>query len=271
MSAISDTKAPHWITSSFGGVLRGMAVTCFIYPLQVIKYRQQNQALSERAYQIAWKMFQSEGVGAFYKGITPQMISTSIKQTWIWPVITIVPEALKSCEVKDLPAQAITGFTIATLDSAILTPFEKAKIVSAVQGKDVFSFKNVFHNGWQAFPTQWRKQSAQWVTFLVAQKYLRDFYRQSPDEDLSLAQLAGIGTQIAVLASVVSAPLDFINTRRQAQNEKVADLRSEGSRVRMYFRGMPLNALALTIQAVASVVLIELLSKQYSHCEAGNS
>lgn len=248
---------PQWLTSSLGGIVRGIGSHSIIFPILVVKFRQQAQEKPERWYRIARKLFQEEGIEAFKKGFGPHLLSVSIKQAWLWPIIDTLPEYLKNSGLGDLSQLVLTGVVIATLDAAIATPLESAKILSAVKGQSTFSLKKAFKEGWQAFPTQWSKQAVQMVTFLVSQKYLRDAYRENADERLRLGQLIQIGVMVALIASVTSAPFDFANTRRHLQIAAVTD-------ARRLFCGWPLHLTALTAQGVSSVVLIEWLSRAKS-------
>jgi hypothetical protein len=245
------------------GIARGLSVHTLIYPIEVVKIRQQCQSNPEKSTEIARALFQKEGASAFYKGLPAQLIKTSIKQAWVWPVITGIPAYLKRHNIKELPQQILTGLSIATIDAAITTPLERVKIRSASTGKSRFSLDDVYKNGWRGFTIHWAKLSVNWVTFLVAQKHLRDRYRKTPEQVLSLPQLAGIGAQVAVIVSLVSAPFDIANTLKQAKNLSPTHLLS-GNVLRKLYRGWPLNVLALTIHNVASVIVIDKLGQKFS-------
>ena len=93
---------------------------------------------------------------------------------------------------------------------------------------------------------------------MVAQKSLRNRYLEKLEQKLSLYQLAGIGTQVAVIVSVVSAPFDVANTLKQVQNLKSSPLCSRNFWNKLYC-GWPINTLALIIHNVASVIVIDKL------------
>ena len=231
------------IHSSIWGVLRGLSVHTLIYPLEVIKIRQQCSSHSENCARIALNILKQEGFGVFYRGLSPQLVKTSLKQVWCWQMIMGLPKLFQP--LGELPAQALTGLSIATIDATITTPLERMKILSAYKGKTVFSFKN----GWHGFATHYRKLSVNWMTFLTAQHYFRSQY--PPSEPLSILQLTKIGIQVAAVGSLIGAPFDVAHTLKQINAHKVIN----------YYRGWSINAVSLIIHNIASVTLIDKLNK----------
>ncbi len=237
-------------TTSLCGVLRGIFVHTLIQPLDVIKIHQQCQATREKNYQVAYRLFQQEGVGVFYRGLTLQLARTSFKQIWCWPVITKLPAFLEQRGVGAFPQQALTGLATATIDAFVSTPLERAKILSIIAARREFS--------WKGFAAHWAKLSVYWSTFLVAQKYFRGRAQQGQEQGLSLSQLTSIGVCVAFVVSLAAAPLDIANTLKQSQNVNLKQFLTGSSMSRMY-RGWPLSFFALVIHNVASVILIDKL------------
>lgn len=258
MSSRIEFRKENLIWSSFWGIGRGISVHSLIYPLEVIKIRQQCSQGESKCVRIAMNVMREEGIGAFYKGLAPQLVRTSIKQFWCWPMVTEMPSVLQRYQVGNLGQQVITGISIATIDAAISTPLERAKILSASRGANKFCFQSAYREGWQGFPTHWCKLSVNWVAFMTAQKHLRDRSSGSSKDSLSFSQLTKIGVEVALIVSLVSAPFDIANTLKQAQNLTSSQLLSL-NRVFKLYRGWPLNALSLIIHNIASVTLIEKL------------
>jgi hypothetical protein len=246
--------------SSLCGIARGAFVHTLIHPIEVIKVRLQCSQGEAKSIRIALALLQQEGVGAFYKGLAAQLLKTTVKQIWCWPVITEMPSVLQNYHIENLQQQALTGLSIATIDAAISTPLERAKIVSAFRGTSKFCLKNAYKDGWRGFTTHWSKLSVSWVTFLTAQKYLRDRSRRSIDEPLSFPQLIKIGTQVALIVSLVSAPFDVANTLKQAQNLSPSCLLNRNGIFKLY-RGWHLHVLSLTAHNIASVTLIDWMKR----------
>lgn len=260
MSSPIDFKKENLAWSSLWGVVRGVSVHTLIYPLEVVKIRQQCSQDESKSLRVALTLFRQEGIGAFYKGLAPQLLKTSIKQIWCWPMITGMPSIFQRYQIETLAQQALTGLSIATIDAAISTPLERAKILSAFKGTNKCCFKNVYREGWRGFTIHWSKLSVNWITFLTAQKHLRDHYSELSEHSLSFSELTQIGVQVALIVSLVSAPFDIANTLKQAQNLTPSHLFSRRGMFKFY-RGWPLNALSLVIHNIASVTLIEKLGK----------
>lgn len=257
-SSVVDFTKENLAWSSLWGIGRGISVHSLIYPLEVIKIRQQCSQNTSKSLRIAMDLLRQEGIGVFYKGLTPQLLKTSIKQVWCWPMITGMPSMLQGYQIKNLSQQAMTGLSIATIDAAISTPLERAKILSAFRGTSKFCLQNAYRDGWRGFAAHWSKLSVNWVAFLTAQKHLRDQSSGSSKDSLSFPQLTKIGVEVALIVSLVSAPFDIANTLKQAQNLAPSHLLSRNGIFKMY-RGWPLNALSLIIHNIASVTLIEKL------------
>ena len=249
------TKATLVISSVLGGI-RGAVVQALLSPLEVVKIRQQCSDVPEKSLTIARKILQEEGWSAFYKGIEAKLANTVIKQFCVWPIIRGGPFFLERHGIKGLRQEVLTGLAIAVIDASLSSPFDKARIISAHTGKNQFSIKSFHKKGWQGFPTQLAKLSVHWVVFLVAQKSLRDRYRNGRTQKLNFPQLLFIGTQVAVITSLVSAPFDIANTRKQAQNRNPSHLLS-GNILRNAFRGAPISLTSNLVHYIASLILIE--------------
>ena len=189
-----------------------MSVQCLIHPLEVIKIHQQCSSNADTIYRTALKIYTNEGISAFYKGIVPELISKSIKQAWCWPMITGIPPWLeKEYQLKPLHQQGITGFCIASFDAAVTTPLMRIKITSILKEKKKIPLKDIFKEGWHGFGSHWSKLSANWISFLVTQKYFRDRFQEKSNQPLSIPELMTIGIQTAFVVSII-APFDVANS-----------------------------------------------------------
>lgn len=261
MNILTDSTQTHLISCSLWGVLKGWSVHTLIYPLEVVKIHQQCALNSENSARIALNLFKQKGFPVFYKGMTHQLLQTSLKQVWCSPMTILFPIFLQRYQLKTLTAQAITGLLIATIDAAVTTPLEKIKILSAYTGKVSFSLKDIYKHGWQGASSYWSKLSVYWVTFLTVQKHLRDRNSVQSEQPLSLLQLTKIGAQVAVIVSLVVAPFDTASTLRQAKNLAIPHPFSL-KRIHKLYQGWPLGAFSLIIHNIVSVIFIDRLSRQ---------
>ncbi|MEM1283160.1 MAG: MC/SLC25 family protein [Chlamydiota bacterium] len=260
MSSRSDFLESDVLRSSMWGVLRGIAVDTLIYPLDVVRIQQQCTNDSKKCWMIAKKLFQDKGYSTFYRGISPQLLRTGMKQVWCWPMITGMPPLLNSYCLNGIQQQIITGVSIATVDAIVTTPLEKLKIFSILTRKIPFSFVDVYQKGWQGFSAYWAKRSINMVTFLIAQHYFRECNRKQ-NEELEPLLLIKTGTQVALAVSLVGAPFDMVNTIKQAHNVNFTHLFSRHGLAHLY-RGAPLFATSLIIHNIASVLVIEKLTRK---------
>lgn len=261
MNLTNDSLKNFLTSSSFLGVTRGIVIHTLVYPLEVVKIKQQCALTSEKNYRIASQLFQKEGLQAFYRGLTPQLIRTSIKQTWCWPLMTNMPHQLERYGFNTFYQHALTGLIIATFDAAVTSPLERAKILSIVKTNSSFSLKTFYKEGWHGFTTQWMKLAVSWSVFLVSQKYFREQYREkSDDQKLTFPQLIASGIQTGAVVSLMAAPFDVANTLKQSKNINASSLFS-GNIVRNMYRGWPIQILSVVIHNIASIMLLEKLAQ----------
>lgn len=246
------------LQSSYWGILRGIAVETLTYPLDVIKTRQQCSKEPFGYIQIIKQLYQENGHQAFFRGLSLQLFRVSIKQAWVWPMMTQIPCTLSQYQVHGLSQQIMTGLSIATVDAFITTPFEKLKIRSQISKQELPSLHSIYAEGWHGLSAYWTKRSINMVTFLTTQQYFRESYRQG-EERLGYLDLIKTGCQVAFIVSLIGGPFDLANTVKQAHNIGLSHITKYG--VARLYRGWPLNALSLIMQNVASVSLLEALTR----------
>lgn len=257
MSWNVDTAQSKFIQSCYLGFLRGVSVDMMIYPIEVVKTRQQCSKESEKSFIIAKKLFQEEGFKGFYKGL-PHYLLRNFKQFWSWPMAIEIPKFLNSYKIQKIYQYPLTAISIATVDT-LLAPLDAAKTSLILNRKRRFSLIDAYKDGWHGSGTYFTKRSVTITTFLIAQEYLRESNRKSSNY-LNLSELIKTGIQVALPVSIVAAPFDIINTLKQA-NLKYSDLFSR-SNISKIYRGWPLNAVSLVIHSIASVALMEKLSER---------
>ncbi len=260
----------NYLETSMLGVVRGASVQFLIHPLQTVKTRLQTSALDVSSQTVVKEIWKQKRLTGFYSGLTPKLMDTSIKQFWCWPIIDKAPQILEKHGVPQFPQMAITGLFIATVDATLSTPFESAKIRSMLSEQKNKAFSSFFNEGWKSFSTNWSRLSTQWSSFLIAQKYFRNQYKEiSNDEPLTFPQLAFAGTKTALVVSVVAAPFDTANTLKQISKSFFS--KNNPHLIRTMYRGLPFSAASLTIHNIASLILIEKLEtrslKRLSPCE----
>jgi hypothetical protein len=262
MSSATDSTSMHLFKSSFYGLLRGFIVQPLIQPLEVIKIRQQCSTHPEKCRKVALTIFKQEGSKAFYRGLSPQLLSTCLKQMWCWPMITGIPCFLERHQITDMRREIFTGLSIATIEAVTSAPFEQAKIRSASSGKSLFCLQSISLQGWQSVRTYWVKLAVHWPTFLVAQTYLRNraLSRVREGEQLTMPQLSIIGTETAMFTSLIATPFDMANTVKHAKNVNASYLLSKKAVVQA-IRVLPIHFISLSVHNIGSAIVFDKLSK----------
>jgi hypothetical protein len=259
MITMNDISKSNLFSSVVLGMTRGLAVQTIIHPLEVIKTQLQCEAVHVNSYQVALQIFKKQGMNGFYNGLRPKLFGTCLSQAWRWPMIIGIPPILERYQIGSLQQQAITGIAIAS-SSVLTTPLEKARIKAIVNSDEKKqSIIEMYKAGWRGFTIHWTKLSVNWSAFLISQKVLRDRAKKPDQIKLSFSQLALIGTQVALIVSVASAPFDVAHTLKQAKDLSPMQIFSENI-IQKMFRGFPLSAAALIIQNIASIILLEKLS-----------
>jgi hypothetical protein len=228
--------------SALGGA-RGLAAQMVIYPLESIRNLQHLQG--GRSWSIASNVIKQEGLQGLYSGFRYKALTTGVKQLWTWPLMKMIPHKLDALDAPPLLSQAVTGVTIATVDT-VLTPLEKLRISTLT---NTLKSLNIFKG--QDFVTNWRSLSISWGTFLVGQKFFRDLLREG-DKKLTHQQLIASGVLTSTAVAVIGNYPEVLKTVRMA---------GVASQVKVtgYFRGFPLRFTSLTIQNLFSLYLLELL------------
>ncbi|MBS0615812.1 MAG: hypothetical protein JSR58_04590 [Verrucomicrobia bacterium] len=238
----------QYLTTPVWGLARNLTVDFFMYPFEVMKLHQQRPGSTEKSYQIAQQLFKTDGFPVFYRGFKQEIGKTCLK-AFAWPMVIEIPRFLNRFDISPLMQQAMTGFTVGFVSAIVSTPLESRRIGAVAANTSYSLYKGFF--------THLAKLSTAWMVFLVAQQQLRHrclLYNQQ--EKLSTLQLAGIGTSVALLVSLATAPFDVANTRKMGHNESTFKLPP-----RLWFRGMPLSAFVRVTNSIASVFFLDWINR----------
>lgn len=250
---MSDRMEPSrrdLILSSLGGLCQGIAVRIFVHPLDVIRTIQQVEPKSS-CFHVASNVLKQGGFSSFYKGLSPKLCSTSIKQLFVWPSVICLPDMFNKRSV--LEKQVYTGLVCGTIDAIVSTPFERAKIQKIVNVGNT----GLIRNGWKGFGTSWTKSSLGYTSFFVSQRLIRDTW----GEPQTACQLLQVSTATSLVLTLITAPFEKIFALKAAKNEDFRKVWTSGG-FRSLFHGSPLRFLDLFIQSTASIALIRYLEKR---------
>jgi|JI9StandDraft_1071089.scaffolds.fasta_scaffold03480_11 hypothetical protein len=234
------------------GIARGVAVTFATHPIDTVRYHLQTSPEKLRCLDVIKTIWQRSGFRGFYGGVTPHLGKTVLKQAWLWPMIAGVPARIEKHGIERPYKEVLTGVAIAFVDAAITTPFEKAKITGAAQGKKI-SWQSI-KKGWTGASTNFARLSVTMPTFLVTQAYAQSYYSKE-SSSLTFSELAKIGIITATVVSIISAPFDAANTRKQTETKSIKLFARP-------YRGFPCYFATLVIQNIASAWLIDDLARR---------
>jgi len=268
----SDTSWKNTLLCSGFGALRGGLVCTFTHPLDNIKYLLQCNPKHQKVRHVALELFQEEGFWGFYTGFGANLGRVMVKQFWRWPVLMGFPSYLEKKKITPLKGQLYTGLTLATLDAFGTTPLEKARIVliTSIHHNKSITTWDVMKQGWRGVTPYWLKLSANWSSFLISQRLYRSTYREYVGrQQLSIFELAFIGTAVGGTVSLFSTPFDYVNTLCQSQNKKIREVTPNFTwslskenliKILRLYKGCRIQTPTMIIHNIASVILIDILS-----------
>ncbi len=247
-----QNKSPLY--SSVAGIVRSGFVLSITQPIDVLKIRKQCSTDDTSTVGIARKILEADGLRGFYRGFTPQLTRNSLRQAWNWPIITHLPPFFEKQGMSTMQAQVGAGLVISIADILFTNPLDWMRIQSVVQRKTP-TLQKTYQTGWRGAGINWCRVSVSWITFLSAQKYLREYYRSS-DGSLSAKNTCKTAFLVAGLVSAVSAPFDFANTLKQGKNASIRSILRQRN-ILGFWKGAHLRFPVLVIQNIASTILLE--------------
>jgi len=246
------------LVSCMAGVTRGVIVKTAINPLEVVKVRLQASYVDETSctcFKVIKDLYSQDGSKAFFRGLKPQVKRTCIKQAWGWPLLMYTSKFLDDYSLSSPVKQGVLGLSIATVDAGLGTPFERLRMAET----EKTSLKLNLKNAWKGMGVQWCKLAIQWPGFLVTQDFLKKRRKETLQiNNLAFTDLTFIGIQTAFIVGAISAPADFANTAKQVKDKGGQSLLTRNAFQGM-LRSLPVALLSLTINNVASVVLLDML------------
>lgn len=247
---------------------RGILVTSLTQPLEVIKTQLQDAEQPRKISDIAKTIYREQGLKGYYRGLAPKITQIIIKDWWRWPSIIYLPGYLeKNYSLSPLHAQIATGLIVSNVDTLITAPLERYRIktITGTLSPDKKTlFQKVFHGGWKGLAPYWCRATVGWVTYSIAQRFVRDNYKNNTHKTkLDPSDYAIIGFTVAITMSLTLAPFDLANTRGQSRDISMKQLWNTARKMpitsvlRLFWRGVPLQALISSINHITLMVLID--------------
>ncbi|XP_034936952.1 mitochondrial 2-oxoglutarate/malate carrier protein-like [Chelonus insularis] len=226
----SEQTVPNAIKFLIGGT-SGMAATCFVQPLDLIKNRMQLSGTKTSTLSVISSIVKSEGILAMYSGLSAGLLRQATYTTTRLGVYTWLFELASKDGQPSFIVKAALGMTAGCVGAFVGTPAEVALIRMTADGrlplaerrmyKNVFDalFRMVREEGvltlWRgAIPTMGRAMvvnAAQLASYSQAKQALLDtgYFEENIMLHLVSSMISGLVTTAA------SMPVDIAKTRIQ--------------------------------------------------------
>ena len=170
----------QYISASLTGALRGITGFSLEHPFDCVKTCWQAEPHLSSAKKVARHNYEKKGVLGFYAGAIPNGTRMVIKQAYRFPMMMAFPkfyrERLPENVKRNAPfvEDALTGISIATLESGIITPLERMKVVIMTSEKmkrslvQFIARPHLFQEAYRGFSASYLRQLVTWSTFSVS-------------------------------------------------------------------------------------------------------
>ncbi len=226
----------QYLDASLTGAARGITGLPLEHPFDCVKTNWQAAPHLPSASKVAQQIYADKGIRGFYAGALPNGTRMVIKQSYRFPMMVSFPEfystRLPEGVKKNLPhaEDALTGVTIASLESGVITPLERLKVMIMTSDKanrSVLKFfsenkSHVFQELFRGFKACFLRQVVTWSTFSVAdaffKKKARELTNKKEKEALDFPSLMGVSLLVGAVNTAAVMPFDFVKTQLQKQN-----------------------------------------------------
>ena len=205
--------------SMWTGAVAGMVGISAVYPVDVIKTRIQNESAAVGAVQLGRAVLRSEGIGALYKGLLPQLCGTGPDKA-----ISLGTRALINRMHQD-PTSVAAIMTSAAgagaAQSTVMSPVEIVKVRMQIDSSQ--SMRAIVRSlGLRGLYRGFSACFIRDVTFATTYFTLYDLSKQKLGihDGSSLGWSLVAGVSAGVPAAGLTTPLDVVKTRMQAARSR---------------------------------------------------
>ncbi|XP_053975721.1 mitochondrial 2-oxoglutarate/malate carrier protein-like [Hylaeus volcanicus] len=236
----NQKTVPNAVKFLIGGTA-GMAATCFVQPLDLIKNRMQLSGTKTSTMSIVYSIIEKEGFLAFYSGLSAGLMRQGTYTTTRLGIYTWLFEVASKDSQPNFAVKALIGSTAGCVGACVGTPAEVALIRMTADGRlppaERRNYKNVFNalvrivreEGvlalWRGtVPTMGRAMvvnAAQLASYSQTKEILLDtgYFKENITLHFVSSMISGLITTAA------SMPVDIAKTR--IQNMKIVDGKPE--------------------------------------------
>ncbi|XP_003704359.2 mitochondrial 2-oxoglutarate/malate carrier protein isoform X1 [Megachile rotundata] len=236
----SEKTVPNSIKFLFGGTA-GMAATCFVQPLDLIKNRMQLSGTKTTTISVISSIVKNEGLLAFYSGLSAGLLRQGTYTTARLGIYTWLYELASKDSQPNFFMKALIGSTAGCIGAFVGTPAEVALIRMTADGRLPIAERRNYKNAFNAlvriakeegFLALWRGTIPTMGRAMVVNAAQLASYSQSKEillntgyfeEGISLHFVSSMISGLVTTAA--SMPVDIAKTR--IQNMKIVDGKPE--------------------------------------------
>jgi len=266
------------------GVTNSNLALLFEHPIETIKTQWQRKNQLKKFTDVGKFIYSESGLKGFYKGLTPNLLYRSIRNSFRWPTMIFLPNKFKSL-TEELPfyidslPKILTAMTIAFSEVYILTPLERVKIFLMTETSNIFNFYALHKNSLKKElfrgigPSLWKVNVA-WFSFIISDHYLKLLWKDTFNRKvLSMYDLLIISFGVGLSCTIACMPFDFVKTQAQMEKKnKSIELKGtlrplyhyiSNRQVGILYTGWKLRLSQFVINSIVSVSLLEKLENDY--------
>lgn len=205
-----NTNLELCIKAGLLGVLRGSFGLLLEHPLDSIKTQWQANIFITKSSEMVRFIYIEKGLLGFYRGFVPNLIRTTSKNLYRWPLIIFLPnffektnliffESLKNLEGL---CKIQTGLMIANIEILLICPLDRLKTYfmthSVINNKSYSFLKhfyitnrgNIINQLYQGLEPTFYRSNISWISFLYLEYKTKYFLRKIKNsDDLKFADL----------------------------------------------------------------------------------
>ncbi|CAL7950754.1 unnamed protein product [Xylocopa violacea] len=237
---MSNQKVPNSIKFLFGGTA-GMAATCFVQPLDLIKNRMQLSGTRTSTISVISSIIKNEGTLALYSGLSAGLLRQGTYTTTRLGIYTWLSEIASKDTQPNFFVKALLGSTAGCIGAFVGTPAEVALIRMTADGRSPIAERRNYKNAFDAlfriareegFLVLWRGTIPTMGRAMVVNAAQLASYSQSKEILLNTGyfkeniMLHFVSSMISgLVTTAASMPVDIAKTR--IQNMKIVDGKPE--------------------------------------------
>eukprot|EP01121_Diplochlamys_sp_Union-15-3_P005113 TRINITY_DN1540_c0_g3_i2.p1 TRINITY_DN1540_c0_g3~~TRINITY_DN1540_c0_g3_i2.p1 ORF type:complete len:289 (+),score=36.57 TRINITY_DN1540_c0_g3_i2:178-1044(+) len=283
-----ETLSEKFLISSVYGVGRTLVGLPLEHPFDCAKtVWQASPEKYTSALQVFKTIYSKGGVVGFYSGVLPSIGRLTLKQVYRWPLMLLLPPFFKSISPDRMRVvipsyeKILTGFSLAVVDTIILCPLERLKVVLMTTPLEVKNNRLIswFRNNSSSLGKElfrginpiFAKQLVSWSSFLVVDEQCKRFIRKdNPNAVLGVKSLLAISVIVGVCNTASTMPFDAVKTMHQKLDPvgtkgvfKTMGKIIESHGIHGLYTGWQIRICQYLIQSIFTVALLDRLEQRF--------